>query len=133
MNSNQRILKTNVEILFPELSYEISGVCFSVQNKLGRFCREKQYADEFERLLIEKGLSYKREFPVKVNGQNSGNIVDFIIEEKIIVELKAKRFLTKDDYYQTKRYLASLNLNLGLIVNFRDSYIKPKRILRRHS
>ena len=39
-----------IQILFPKLSYRITGLCFKVQNKLGRFCREKQYADFLELL-----------------------------------------------------------------------------------
>ena len=61
--------------------------------------------------------------------QGRRNIVDFLIEDKILLELKAKRIISKEDYYQVRRYLESLNLKLGLLVNFRDRYLKPKRIL----
>jgi len=47
----------------------------------------------------------------------------------MIVDFKAKRLITKDDYYQMQRYLKSANIKLGLIVNFRQKYLKPKRIL----
>lgn len=59
------------------------------------------------------------------------NIPDFIIEDKIIVDLKAKRLTTKEDYFQMKRYLASYNKELGLVVNFRQEYIYPKRVLNK--
>ena len=58
-----------------------------------------------------------------------GNIVDFIIDGKILIDLKAKRFITKEDYYQMLRYLKSSGLKLGLVVNFRGTYLKPKRII----
>lgn len=58
------------------------------------------------------------------------DIVDFIINDKVLLELKAKRFVTREDYYQTQRYLQSTNLNLGLIVNFRSRYLKPMRVVR---
>jgi GxxExxY protein len=61
---------------------------------------------------------------------NSGNIVDGIVEEKVLLEFKAKRILTKEDYYQTQRYLQETRLKLAILVNFRDKYIKPKRIVR---
>jgi hypothetical protein len=44
--------------------------------------------------------------------------------------MKAKPFILKDDYGQMQRYLQALNLELGIIYNFRDRYLKPKRILR---
>ena len=40
-------------------------------------------------------------------------------------------FITKEDYYQMKRYLVSCNKDLGIIVNFREYYLKPKRVLNR--
>ncbi len=118
-------------LIHPELSYKITGLCFKVHNDLGRFCREIQYADKLEELLQKESIQYKREFPLCKHNSTSpkGNIVDFLIENKIIIELNAKKFVTKDDYIQTQRYLKSANIELGLIVNFRYTYIKPKRIL----
>ena len=129
MNANQRIIKKNIVVLYPELSYKITGSCFAVHNRLGRFCREKQFADELETELKTNGIKYKRENRVIKNGRFTGNIIDFIIEDYIILEIKAKSILSKEDYYQLKRYLISLNKKLGLLVNFRDTYLKPKRVL----
>jgi len=56
-------------------------------------------------------------------------ICDFIIDDKIIIEFKAKNFITKEDYYQAKRYLVTLNLELAIIVNFRQYRLSPKRVL----
>ena len=57
----------------------------------------------------------------------------FVIDDCIVVEIKAKKFITKNDFYQTKRYLISTNKELGLIVNFRDDFIKTKRVLNKCS
>jgi len=133
MNSNQRIRKNNIEVFYPELSYSINGICFEIHNKLGRFSREKQYADEFEIALIQKNINYEREKRFSNNGVFSGNIIDFVVEDCIIIDLKAKRFITKDDYYQMKRYLITLNKKLGLIINFNDKLLNSKRILNNHS
>lgn len=129
MNSNSRIIKKNIEVLFPELSYKINGACFNVHNKLGRYSREKQYADELERELKKEGLNFKREARICKENVFVGNVIDFVVENSIVLELKAKSVLTKEDYYQLKRYLISCNRKLGLLVNFRDTYLKPKRIL----
>lgn len=127
MNTNDTN-NTNKEegLIFGDLSYVINGILFSVHNEKGQYAREKQYGDEVERLLKEKRLSYKRE--VAISG--SGNILDFLIENKIILELKAKRIITKEDYYQIQRYLQETGLKLGILVNFRDKLIKPKRIVK---
>ena len=100
--------------------YKITGLCFKVQKKLGRFCRERQYCDEFEALLIQQNLPYKREYELKELNQDSpnGNKVDFLVFGKVLVDFKAKNYITKEDYYQMLRYLSAARLEIGLIVNF---------------
>ena len=125
-NGNYQAHKPEIKLLYPELSYQITGLCFEVQNNLGRFAREKQYCDLLESKLKESGILYKREYTVA----ETGNRLDCLVEDKIIMEVKAKPFLQKDEYYQIKRYLDVLNLELGLLVNFQDKYLKPRRILK---
>lgn len=120
------------KIIYPELSFKINGILFKTHNLLGKYCSETQYSDLVEKLLKESRLKYEREktLPPIFDGEKYGrNKVDFLIEDEIILELKSKKIITKDDYYQIKRYLTLLNKKLGILVNFRSSYIYPKRIL----
>jgi len=129
MNANTA---NNDNLIYPDLSYKIVGMCYKIQNDLGRYCLEAQYANALEKELKLAGINYEREkyIPVKINKENVGkNWADFVIEDKIIIELKAKPFVERDDYYQARRYLKLNNLKLGLIINFQSKYLKPKRIL----
>ncbi len=120
------------KIIYPELSFKINGILFKTHNQLGRYCSENQYSDFVEKLLKESELKYEREkvLPKTFEGEKEGRSkVDFLIDNMIVLELKSKKIITKDDYYQVKRYLTVLNKKLGILVNFRSSYIYPKRIL----
>jgi len=120
------------KVIYPELSYELNGVFFKVQNELGCFCREVQYCDAIEKILKDKSIEYKREYCIKaVNNliKDNSNRIDFLIENKIIVEIKAKRVIGREEYNQIQRYLKSANLKLGLVVNFHQKYLIPKRVL----
>jgi len=124
MNTND----TNItnKLIYPKLSYTVVGICFTVHNELGNFAKEKQYNNLIEKQLIESRIPYKRE----LNIGDSGNIIDFLIDEKIILEIKAKRIITKNDYFQIQRYLQESQIKLGILINFRDKYIKPHRVVR---
>jgi len=120
------------DIIYQGLSYRLNGLFFEVHNKLGRFKNEKQCADKFEQLLIRESIKYKREcaLPPSFKGEHVGrNRPDFIIADCIIVDFKTKTIITKEDYFQMLRYLTSYNKRLGIIVNFRQKYLKPKRII----
>ena len=116
----------NQKLIHSELSYVLNGIAIEVRKELGRFAREKQYADLFEKKLIEKDIPHKRELTIG----DSGNRLDFNINDCIIVDAKAKPFVLKEDYRQMQNYLHVTGLELGIIYNFREQYVKPHRILR---
>src|SRR3989344_4687469 len=132
-----RIMKPKVsnKVLFPELSYRIVGCLFEVHNKLGRFAKEKQYADILASLLLDKGIAFEREkqFNFGTINPRFTNQVDFDINSQIILELKAKVAMTKSDYDQVNRYLEAGDRKLGILVNFRNKYLKPIRVIRSYS
>ena len=120
------------KIVHKDLSYKVNGLLFETHGELGQYKNEKQHADYFENLLKREDVKYEREY--RFDDQQYGSkkvrcICDFIIEGKIILEFKAKDFISKKDYYQIKRYLVTLNLELGVIVNFRAHRLSPKRVL----
>ena len=118
--------RTSSKVIYSELSYTITGICFAVHKELGRFAREKQYCDLLETKFQDAHILSQRELSIG----NSGNIIDFLIDSKIILEAKAKRTLLSEDYRQIQNYLQATNLRLGLLVNFHAEHIMPKRIVR---
>ena len=93
---------------------------------------QKEYGDFIENSFKNSDVKYEREkiLPISFEGEKIGrNKVDFLIENTIILEIKAKRIIERNDYYQIKRYLSALNKKLGILVNFRDKYLHIKRVL----
>ena len=126
------MIRTTKQVLFPELSYQICGLCFNVHNQLGRFRSEKSYADALEMELKNAKVQYDREKALSPSFEGESqrrNIPDFIIDGKIVLDAKAKRLITTEDYYQMQRYLEVSKKELGLIINFRQNVLTPRRIL----
>ncbi len=121
-------LMAEKRIVEKELSYVLTGLMFRVHKELGRYARERQYGDALEREFRTAKMNYEREKAIEV-AERKSNLIDFVIEERVAIELKAKPFITKEDYYQIQRYLQSANLELGMLVNFSQEYLKPKRVL----
>jgi len=124
MTTNKKIIKDN--IIYPELSYIVTGILFSTHNELGPYAKEKQYGDLIEKKLKEIKMPYKREVVIS----DSGNILDFIVEDKVVLELKSVRAITSDNFRQIQNYLQQTYLKLGILVNFRNKYLKPIRVIR---
>ncbi len=127
--------KVSEKVLYPELSYKVTGLLFEIHNSLGRYCKEKQYGDALEQLLEEANIPYERESPLPLEHivNRFTNKADFVINKQLLVELKAKPLVSKLDYIQTQRYLAAGKLKLGVIANFRNKYLKPIRVIRSNS
>ncbi len=120
------------KLIEKDLSYKITGVCYKIHNKLGRFLTEKQYCDALEEKFTRERILFKREPNLKTDNSEYTLQIgrpDFLIENKVVVDIKAKKFITKDDYNQMLKYLYLTNLELGLIINFHSSFLKPKRVL----
>jgi len=86
-----RIEEDRSKIIYAELSYKLNGVLYEAQNRLGRFCREKQYGDIIETLLKQAKILYEREIKLPFNGIDNQNTnkVDFTIDSKILLDIKA--------------------------------------------
>jgi len=119
------------DLLYKELSYKLSGLVFEVDNIIGYGQTERVYGDALEELFKREKLDYKREiyFPIKINNKViRKEYFDFLIDEKIIVELKVSDFHYKRACSQIFSYLKSSGLKLGIIYRFTRNGVRTKRI-----
>lgn len=120
------------EIIYKELCYKIYGIFYEIQNNVGSVYTEKQYQDILEEKLKLAEISYERERELFFNFGDSkikGNRADFVVDNKIVIDIKSKAYITKEDFRQMLRYLKSGNYKLGLIVNFRGKKVAVKRVV----
>ena len=120
------------KIVEADLSYRIVGVLFSVHSELGNRYQEKYYQRAVEEGLNQIGVEFKKELAVDLefSGKKIGKyFLDFLVEDKIVLELKAVPRLLPKDFKQVLAYLVANNLELGLLANFRTSSLVCKRIL----
>ena len=113
--------KTTGKLIYEKESYLIRGACFDLYKELGSGHKESVYQKGLSILLKEKGLDISREkrIPVKIQGKSLGNYTpDFVVNDSIILETKAKKLLTKQDIKQFWHYLKATNYKLGFLVNF---------------
>ena len=119
-------------LIYGDLTYQLNAVFFTVHNELGRYCSEKQYADRIAQELRNRNIPFQREYvlPPLFEGEQPGrHRVDFLIADVVVVECKVKRMLERSDYDQVLRYLGVLNCKLGMLVNFRQRTLTPRRVL----
>jgi len=124
--------KDKNNLIEPELSYKLMGICFNVYNILGAKYQEKYYQRAVEVELKKEKISYQKEMPYKLEykGESIGRyFFDFLIENKVILELKTVPSISKKDIGQLLRYLKESNLKLGIIVNFGKEKVEYKRTI----
>ncbi|MEW4924321.1 GxxExxY protein [Algibacter sp. 2305UL17-15] len=121
------------QLLYNDDTYKIIGICMDVHRELGKGFSEVVYGDALEIELINNKVNYSRE--TKFNIVYKGNLLphrykaDFIIENKIVLEIKAISMLTDSHIKQTLNYLAVSKLKLGLLINFGEDSLKHKRVI----
>ncbi len=110
---NTSVRQSVVPLLFPELSYRIGGILFQVFNELGPGYHEKHVQRAVANALRANGVPFKEQVPAEFEfqGRKIGRyFLDFVVDDKIVLELKVRgRFLRKD-FEQLKQYLGRTGL-----------------------
>jgi GxxExxY protein len=120
------------ELIYPELSYKIIGCAFGVFNELGYGHKEIIYQNALEIKFKSEQIEFKSQLycPIKFQNELIGkSFLDFLVEGKIIVEIKKAPFYSKKHIEQVYQYLVQNNLKLGLIINFGPKGVDFRRIL----
>ena len=113
-----------------ELTYRINGAIFEVNRVLGPGFLERVYESALLVELKSQGINVQSQVPIKVNYKGSivgDYVADMIVENTILVEIKAVENLEKIHEAQLLNYLHATGYKVGLLVNFTH----PKAIVKR--
>ena len=116
---------------YKEITEKIIGSAMKVHAALGNGFQEVIYQRALEIEMKDAGLNFAREFSMPVfykNQQIGERRVDFFVEEKIMVELKAIIQLENVHLAQAKNYLEAYNIQVGLLINFGSTSLQFKRL-----
>ncbi len=124
--------KSTAVLIHPELSYHVVGRAFDVYNEIGAGYKEQVYQKALSKAFKDSGLNFKEQVysPVAYANENVGRYyLDFVVDDKVVVELKSGDKFIKQNIKQVYSYLKANKLQLGILINFTREGVKFRRIV----
>ena len=121
------------DLVYPDLSYKIVGILYKVYNQLGGGYQEKYYQHAIKRELFMNQIPFLEQVRTdfNYNGQRIGRyFIDFIIDHKLVLEIKVSPTFLKKDIMQVLNYLKQSDLRLVILASLNRNNIFYKRILK---
>lgn len=120
------------KVIYPKLSYQVVGCLFEVYKDLGPNHREKLYQNALRQEFSKNRIEFQAQLPLRVRYKNSiigNNYLDFLVDKKIILEIKTGSYFRKKSFEQILDYLKSSKLKLGILAYFTQDGVKFYRVL----
>lgn len=123
-------------LLYEELTGKILAASFDVMNELGAGFLESVYEKALAIALCERGMSIKVQHPLMVSFREKsvGEFwADMLVEDKVLIELKAVKTLMPEHQAQLINYLKATRIPVGLLINFGNPKLEYRRLGREKS
>ena len=117
---------------YSDITSKIIGCAYQVHNTLGTGFQEVIYQRSMQIEMEKQGLTFVRELEIPIYYDESEvgtRRVDFLVEDKVMVELKAISQLEKVHLAQGLNYLEAYHLEVGLLINFGSTKLEFKRLI----
>ena len=126
--------RINTELLYSDITYKIRGAMMDVSNKYGKGLKEVVYQNALAEAFMQRGLKFEKEKRITIHSVDTGKVLgyytpDYIVEQKIIVELKASDFTSRQNVGQELSYLKASKYEVGFLVNFNTPKLDIKRLI----
>ncbi|MBI1974954.1 MAG: elongation factor 4, partial [Parcubacteria group bacterium] len=118
--------------LYSDLTYKVRGILFEVRKKIGLGHKESVYHNALEIEFVKKGIKFesRKNIPIVYEGESIGVYQpDFVVEDKVVIELKALPEIGRTQTEQVWSYLKGCLYKLALLVNYGSTDVDIKRIV----
>lgn len=125
-------MNTKKKLLYGDLVGQIVGAPFEVHNVLGYGFLEKVYENALVVELAKRGVKVDAQKALQVKYKDAivgDYVADLIVEDKVIVELKAEDTYNKQHEAQLLNYLKATGLKVGVLINFGRTKCEFKRLV----
>lgn len=122
----------NPNLILADLSFQVIGACYDAFDRVGPNRKERHYQRAVAICLQNRGLCFaeQKSCPVLLDGKKlAAQYLDFLIDEKLILELKVSNRFRRQDFDQTNAYLATTGLQLALLVRFDATGVTIRRVI----
>ncbi len=119
-------------MLEEDAGYKIIGACYSVQNTYGSGMKEQVYQKALVELLEKIGFKVEQQKRINIYSVETGKVLgtyvpDLIVDDKIVIEIKATQYTIQKDINQQLSYLKASKYEIAYLVNFGTSKVEIKK------
>ena len=134
INRKYEIRNRSGKLVYGNLTEKLIGLFYEIHFQYGAGQKESLYRNAVEEKLQLNSIPYKKEVQIKVKSEDTNKILglsrmDFVIDDKIVLELKAIKFTPTKMEQQIYSYLKNSHYKIGLLVNFGSSRLYIRRII----
>ena len=117
-----------------ELSSVLMKSFYDIRNKYGKWHNERIYDRALQEYYDRIGVKYISQPRINIYSLDSGRVLgvyvpDLLVDNKIIIELKARSFVSQEEREKAIEYLKCSNYEILYLVNFREDNFKPRRFI----
>lgn len=125
---------THTDLKYKKITEQIIGASFDVHTFLGNGFQEVIYQRALSYEMSQRDLNFQREIEQEIFYKELSKPIgtrraDFVVEDKVLVELKAVKQLEDVHLAQTLNYLKAYRLEIGLLINFGSKSLTFKRLV----
>jgi len=132
LDKENKMADTRKDIIYADECYKIMGLIFEMYNEIGYGHKENIYQKALAVAFKENKIEFQEQLMVNMTYKDKEigkYFFDFLVDKKIILELKVRNYFSKKDIEQLYKYLKAANLKLGLIIHFTKDGVKYKRVV----